>query len=114
MKSRRFLLVTKALGSASLLLACKKESMVQPLPGNPKGSHYDETSAQDAGTPKAEPLPGNPKGSSYDEGLAPSAKAAPIPPPSVVATTTQKIRPPANPKGSHYDAGSPLAPPTKP
>jgi len=89
MRPRKFLLVTKALTTAGLLAACKKEDLPPP-PGNPKG------------------MPANPKGSIYDAGAAP-----PPPPPSIDTTGIGPgpITPPGNPKGTMYDAGLRKPPP---
>lgn len=116
MRPRRFLLVTTALSSATLVAACKKEAVHEPPPGNPKGAIYD-----DAGPPL--PPPANPKGSGYDAGLPPPK---PLVDPGHAtdggasdhdgggadAGAKQKREPrpiiphpPANPKGSHYDDG---------
>jgi len=108
---RRFLLVSTALSTATFALAtassaCHKE---RPLPGNPKGSTYDDQSNN--------VMPANPKGSTYDEHVSPppsldastdaastTASSAPPPPPQKDAGPV--IRPlPGNPKGSHYDKG---------
>src|SRR5688572_22479250 len=91
-KTRRLLLATAALSTAAAIEACSKE----PLPGNPKGSHYD-----DAG-PVA--LPANPKGSHYDQGLD-SGTATPPPSATPERDAGPVLPPPANPKGSHYDSG---------
>ena len=110
MRPRRFLLVTAALSSATFVAACKKE----PLPGNPKGSVYD-----DAPPP---PPPANPKGSAYDDGVSPPKPLVDTPdggevdggPPAVKPTPDAGPvipRMPANPKGSHYDDKKP--PPKK-
>jgi hypothetical protein len=105
-RPRRFLLVTSALSSASLVAACKKEPLpTEPPVANPKATFYD------AGAAPPPPIAANPKGSQYalprpadagDDG--PSAN--PLPPPIVrgdagAAPLTPKM--PANPKGSHYD-----------
>lgn len=87
MRSRKFLLVTKALTTASIAVACKKEELASPA---------------EAGNP----YPANPKGAVYDEGMLPAtpdAGAVPIGPPTI----TPVIPLPANPKGSHYDAPRP-------
>lgn len=121
MRPRRFLLVTTALSSATLVASCKKEAMHEPLPGNPKGAIYD-------GAGPVIPPPANPKGSGYDDGLPPpkpladaadggtpgqngvnedaDAKPKREPPPIIP-------HPPANPKGSHYDTGMKKPTPTK-
>lgn len=101
------LLVSAALTASSMMVACGPE----PLPGNPKGSGYDD------GAPTNIPPPGNPKGSHYVD-PDPSASAAPsapasasaaptAPPPPSSPPTTSKPHPvmPANPKGSFYDPG---------
>lgn len=117
MRPRKFLLVTKALTTAGLLAACKKDDL-PPTPGNPKGTwaveHHDggtpvttepppqPSASTNASTPlvpvactppTAIPPPGNPKGSGYD-----TPKAPPL------------NKPVGNPKGSHYDAGKPKKP----
>jgi hypothetical protein len=111
MRTRRLLLATTALSTAALLGACKKD--ISPVHDSPSDTGK---------TTETLPLPGNPKGSTYDEGLTPtpgpdpvtadaagtrtSTDAAPTPPPPPTATTRpEPIRMPGNPKGSHYDAG---------
>jgi len=105
------LLVSVALTASTVVAACGSE----PLPGNPKGSGYDD------GAPTNPPPPGNPKGSHYVE-PEPSASAAPTtsasapasasapptatPPPSTPQPVGKpKPTMPANPKGSLYDPG---------
>lgn len=124
MRPRRYLLVTTALGSATLIGACRKDALPEPPPGNPKGVVYD------AGTPPPLPPPGNPKGSAYDDGAAipgaadggadasptlptgerttPDAGKKNPPPPDTRPDPGPNRLPPGNPKGSHYDAGSKL------
>ena len=58
---RKLLLASAALSSLAATEACGKNEAA--LPGNPKGSTYDQP-VRDAGP--VEPLPGNPKGSHYD------------------------------------------------
>lgn len=108
------MLVSTALSTATFALAtasaaCHKE---RPLPGNPKGSTYDDQNNNNV-------MPANPKGSTYDDRVAPppsldagadsastttTASSAPPPPPQKDAGPV--IRPlPGNPKGSHYDKG---------
>jgi len=67
MRPRKFLLVTKALTTAGLLAACKKED-IPPPPGNPKGNFATQTDAAPI------PPPANPKGSGY--AIAPDAPEA--------------------------------------
>lgn len=94
MRTRRFVLLTKALGSASLLAACEKDRGVETTPANPKGSFYDAGVAIE---PASTPAP--------DGGATPTPE--PVPPPRVVPL-------PANPKGSHYDGGMRIPPPPPP
>jgi hypothetical protein len=99
----RKLLVPTALSVGAMLWGCKDQH-VEPPPGNPKGSHYDDGSygetaptatppgdaPPDAQVPAtndpatkvpdpdeggAPPLPANPKGSWYDDGGYPGEKA---------------------------------------
>ena len=103
MRKRRLLLVTSALSTAALLQACQKQQEVShDLPGNPKGSHYDEgmSPTPDAGatTEGAEAV---------DAGNASDAAVfhVPTPPPGEAGVPTRPL--PASPKGSFYDGGLP-------
>ncbi len=96
-RTKRLLLATCALSTGSIVLACRRE---EPLPGNPKGSHYDEDSYA--------PLPGNPKGSHYDDNaIVPEVPDASTQagPPRLLHPDAAPIPLPGNPKGSHYDRG---------
>ncbi|MBX3233414.1 MAG: hypothetical protein KIT84_37575 [Labilithrix sp.] len=78
MRPRKFLLITKALTTAGLITACKKEDAPPPPPpGNPKGSiAYEQDAAPTpTPTPPPPPPPANPKGVHYDA-------EAPLPPPT--------------------------------
>jgi hypothetical protein len=83
---RKLLLASAALSTLAATQACSKKEA--PLPGNPKGSMYDQPPPVDAGP--VVPLPGNPKGSHYD-------------------TTSEDMKPPvpvtADAGGSKADAG---------
>jgi hypothetical protein len=121
-RPRRFLLLSTALSSATIVSACKKDT-IEPPPGNPKGAIYD------AGEPL--PPPGNPKGAAYDASSEPpkplvsdaggdtstdggkstDGKTADGKSPTDAGTTSTKKRDagvpvrhplPGNPKGSHY------------
>ena len=88
---RKLLLASAALSSLAATEACGKNEAA--LPGNPKGSTYDQP-VPDAGvtdTGPVLPLPGNPKGSHYD-------------------TTSEDLKPPVpttmDAGGSKADAGS--------
>jgi hypothetical protein len=59
--SRKLLLASAALSSLAATQACGKKEA--PLPGNPKGSMYDQR--PDAAAQEMN-MPGNPKGSHYD------------------------------------------------
>ncbi|MDB4998875.1 MAG: hypothetical protein JWM74_6307, partial [Myxococcaceae bacterium] len=62
---RKLLLASAALSSLAATEACGKNEAA--LPGNPKGSTYDQPKPPDAApTTEVLPLPGNPKGSHYD------------------------------------------------
>ena len=62
---RKLLLASAALSSLAATEACGKNEAA--LPGNPKGSTYDQPTPADAGSAnEVLPLPGNPKGSHYD------------------------------------------------
>jgi hypothetical protein len=62
MRTRRLLLATTALSTAALLQACSKKEVIEPIPGNPKGSTYDAGQVEEIAT--------RPEGSSDDAGLA--------------------------------------------
>jgi hypothetical protein len=87
---RKLLLASAALSTLAATQACGKKAapLDPPLPGNPKGSTYDQPQPVDAGP--VVPLPGNPKGSHYD-------------------TTSEDMKPPvpvtADAGGSKADAG---------
>jgi hypothetical protein len=139
MRTRRLLLATTALSTAALLQACSKKEVIEPIPGNPKGSMYD------AGQVEESPTRGTTEGSSAGEGLAQGpggaanapadaaadasatganatganatdagkSDAAAPPPPDLTATPLPTVRPlPGNPKGSRYDSGF-VKPPTR-
>lgn len=121
---------------STLTFGCSKQptepkrdpDTTQPLPGNPKGTFYDDAMVApvvpDASLAAADaeirPLPGNPKGTLYDAGVGvkpspPDASlrplprdAAVVPPPRDAAIRrTPPDGPPlkSNPKGSLYDKG---------
>lgn len=110
MRARKLLASAALLSSTTaVFIRCHKE-----LPGNPKGSFYDDAAIAP---------PGNPKGSFYADGAGPlpvMADAAPTVTPIADAGTTKDagrpdasvgvtlpIRPlPGNPKGSFYADGS--------
>jgi hypothetical protein len=62
MRTRRLLLATTALSTAALLQACSKKEVIEPIPGNPKGSMYDAGQVEESST--------SPEGSSDDAKLA--------------------------------------------
>jgi hypothetical protein len=103
MRARKLLASAALLsGTAGMLARCHKE-----LPGNPKGSFYDDAAIA--------PLPGNPKGSFYAEDAGPLpvvADAAQAATPTDAgkdagAAVAPTVRPlPGNPKGSFYADGS--------
>ena len=97
MRPRKFLLVTKALTTAGLVAACKKEDLPPP-PGNPKGTIAVPT---DAAPPP--PPPANPKGSMYA-----TPDAAPSATPSSGTLPKKPPPPPGNPKGTKTPAKNPI------
>ena len=117
MRSRRFLLVTTALSSVTLVGACRKEPAYDGLPGNPKGSFYDDggpvlphargpadasagDEAGDGVQGEGAPTSATPDGGAARDGSAGSAKPDATPKHQPVPVK----RPlPGNPKGSHYD-----------
>lgn len=110
-KKRRFLLTAVALSTGSLLHGC--------------GSHQSDEGTGAGETREVEPLPlpGNPKGSVYDDGVhqaePPPEEDGPQVPDEVDAVEPDEVEPtpeprreprplplPANPKGALYDDGA--------
>ncbi len=105
MRARKLLASAALLsGAAAVFVRCHKEE----LPGNPKGSFYDDAAIA--------PLPGNPKGSFYADEAGPPPVVTPIDAGAAAkdagkhdasVATTPTVRPlPGNPKGSFYADGS--------
>jgi|RhiMetdeSRZDD1v2_1073273.scaffolds.fasta_scaffold1178465_3 hypothetical protein len=91
MRRRRLLLAARALSCGTLILACKSaQNPENNLPGNPKGSWYDDAGVGARGGASTTEGAG---GGTTDGGVL-----VPQPQPSVTP-------PPANPKGSWYDDG---------
>lgn len=90
MRRRRLLLAASALSCGTLILACKSSQTENNLPGNPKGSWYDDAGVGARGGASTTEGEG---GNAPDGGVL-----VPQPQPSVTP-------PPANPKGSWYDDG---------
>lgn len=113
-RPKKMLLAATALVCGPLELACHQQP--DPLPGNPKGSVYDQHAVvvPDAGASAdgAAPDPerddaGSDAAAQPDGGPLPTLKVAP----DVSRPEKPYVR--SNPKGSHYDHGSAVVP-TKP
>ncbi len=140
MRTRRLLLAASALSTLGFGCTNDKpvqktgEGTTQPLPGNPKGTFYDDAmvvpprpdpvavdaaprssrdaARDDAGLPRDAPNdPGLPRDAPNDAGLPRDADVAPRDAAPADAALPRPrdaaVRPlPGNPKGSRYDAGN--------